>query len=57
MVQNKTHAQGYGFTEGLLYGLVEQAVEVTGIRPGHAGGSDGVLQDQVPANDEANKFT
>ena len=56
MWQNKTHVHGHGVSEGLLDSFIEQAVQVSGIRSGHAGGSDGVLQDQVPADHEADKL-
>ena len=51
------YVDGHCVGECRLHGLVEEAVQVAGVTSGHAGSPDGVLKDQIPANQESDTFT
>ena len=46
----------YSRLESVGHGLVEHAVEVAAVAPGHAGRPDDVLQHEVPPDDEGDQL-
>ena len=52
-----THVDWHGVGQGRLHGLVQEAVQVSGVASGDAGCANGVLQDQVPADQKCHAFT
>ena len=47
-----TYIDWHGLGQGGLHRLVQEAVEVAGVASSHTCSADGVLQNQVPADQE-----